>query len=126
MKLTLKITLLLLSAGVFTSVHFRTAAPQASQAKPPRKFQLTPCGPPNGANALCGQYEVFENRAAQAGRKLTLNVVVLPALAAQPAPDPVFFLAGGPGQGAAASARGGGSAQLRRERDLVFIDQRGT
>src|SRR5256885_1989620 len=130
MKLILKITFLLLSAFVSTSVHFRTAALQTSLAKPPRKIQLTPCGPPNNsANVLCGQYDVFENRAAKVGRKITLNLVVLPALAAKPAPDPVFFLAGGPGQGATGSARGGGGSlaqQLRRERDLVFVDQRGT
>jgi pimeloyl-ACP methyl ester carboxylesterase len=129
-KLTLKITLLLLGACVCASFHFRPATLQASQAKPSHRIQLTPCGSPNdSAQALCGQYEVFENRAAQAGRKLTLNLVVLPALAAQPAPDPVFFLSGGPGQGAASSARDGGGSlarQLRRTRDLIFVDQRGT
>jgi pimeloyl-ACP methyl ester carboxylesterase len=111
-------------------VHFRPTAIQANQSKQRRNLQLTPCGSPNdSAQALCGQYEVFENRAAQAGRKIKLNLVVLPALAAQPAPDPVFFLAGGPGQGAAGSARSGGGSlaqQLRLERDLVFVDQRGT
>jgi pimeloyl-ACP methyl ester carboxylesterase len=130
MKLTLKITLLFLGACVFMSVHFRGAAIQANQARLQRKLRLTPCGSPNdSAQALCGQYEVFENRAAQAGRKITLNLIVLPALAAQPAPDPVFFLAGGPGGSATAAARGGGGGlaqQLRRERDLVFVDQRGT
>jgi pimeloyl-ACP methyl ester carboxylesterase len=129
-KPTLKITLLLLGACVCASFHFRPAPLQASQAKPSHRIQLTPCGSPNdSAQALCGQYEVFENRAAQAGRKLTLNLVVLPALAAQPAPDPVFFLSGGPGQGAASSARDGGGGlaqQLRRARDLIFVDQRGT
>ncbi|HEV2667922.1 MAG TPA: alpha/beta fold hydrolase [Blastocatellia bacterium] len=130
MKLTLKIILLLLGACVFTSAHFRTTALRANQTRPQRKLQLKPCSLPNDSGqALCGQYEVFENRATQAGRKIKLNLVVLPALAAQPAPDPVFFLSGGPGQGAADSARSGiGSLarQLRRERDLVLVDQRGT
>ena len=129
MKLTLKITLLLLGACVFTSVHFKATALQANQPRQQRKIQLTPCGSSrDGAQALCGQYEVFENRAAQAGRKITLNLVVLSALAAQPAPDPVFFLSGGPGQGATAAASGGGGGlaqMLQRERDLVFVDQRG-
>jgi pimeloyl-ACP methyl ester carboxylesterase len=56
-------------------------------------------------------------------------MVVLPALVAEAAPDPVFFLAGGPGQGAAKIAGAGEDSlmsQLRRRRALVFIDQRGT
>lgn len=79
--------------------------------------------------ALCGQLQVFEDRTAQAGRRIPLSIVVLPALDPEPAPDPVFFLGGGPGQGAATIASAGEDAlmaQLRRRRDLVFVDQRGT
>jgi pimeloyl-ACP methyl ester carboxylesterase len=56
-------------------------------------------------------------------------MVILPALAEKPATDPVFFLAGGPGQGAAGLAGYLGEgflSKIRQERDLVFIDQRGT
>jgi pimeloyl-ACP methyl ester carboxylesterase len=56
-------------------------------------------------------------------------MVILPALAEKPAPDPVFFFAGGPGQSAASLAGylgGGFLAKIRQERDIVFIDQRGT
>jgi len=55
--------------------------------------------------------------------------VVLPALTDKPAADPVFFLAGGPGQGAAAIAKNAGEdymQRIRRDRDVVFVDQRGT
>jgi pimeloyl-ACP methyl ester carboxylesterase len=54
--------------------------------------------------------------------------MVVPALAEKPASDPVFF-AGGPGQGATSIAgflAGGPMAAIRRERDIVFVDQRGT
>jgi pimeloyl-ACP methyl ester carboxylesterase len=81
------------------------------------------------SKAWCGQYEVFEDRASKRGRKIALNMVILPALAEKPAPDPVFFFAGGPGQSAAslASILGEGPlAKIREERDLVFLDQRGT
>ena len=132
MKLTLNITLFLFCACVFTSRHFGATALKMNQVKPPRKLQLTSCGAPNErtddrAHALCGQYEVWENRVTKAGRKITLNLIVLPALTAQPAPDPVFFLAGGPGQDATSIGRRGQSLlqELRRERDLVFVDQRG-
>jgi len=41
---------------------------------------LTPCEIPGvEGKARCGSYEVFENRATQKGRKITLKIVVLPA-----------------------------------------------
>ncbi len=45
-----------------------------------------------------------------------------------PKPDPLFFLAGGPGQGAAVLARPLRDVfrGLQADRDLVFVDQRGT
>lgn len=104
------------------------AARRSPQADAPRRF-LSRCSPPGmEGGAWCGSYEVFENRASASGRRIALNVVVLPALSERPAPDPVFFLAGGPGQGAAGLVGfvGGQMALLRRERDLVFVDQRGT
>src|SRR5688572_32884674 len=79
-------------------------------------------------DAYCGTLKVFENRATKQGRQIDLNIVVLPALSNDPKPDPFFFLAGGPGQGAAQMAK-----QLREpfrqilnDRDIVLVDQRGT
>src|SRR5215471_18048022 len=78
--------------------------------------------------AGCGRYEVFEDRAAKSGRKIALNILIVPAISGKPKPDPVFVLAGGPGQAAASVAKAGGNylIKLNRDRDLVFIDQRGT
>jgi pimeloyl-ACP methyl ester carboxylesterase len=94
------------------------------------QIDLKPCRFPNHkSDLLCGKYAVHENRAAMSGRMISLNVVVAPAYAIAPQPDPVFFLAGGPGQGQARIASAGENAlmrELRRDRDLVFIDQRGT
>jgi pimeloyl-ACP methyl ester carboxylesterase len=93
-------------------------------------IELRRCHFPNhSTELLCGKYRVYENRAAQTGRMISLNILIVPALTPTPADDPVFFLSGGPGQGAARIARAGEDAlmrELRRERDLVFIDQRGT
>jgi pimeloyl-ACP methyl ester carboxylesterase len=78
---------------------------------------------------LCGRYEVYEDRAAQSGRRIGLNIVVVPALGASPAPDPVFWLEGGPGGAATSelrSAEDGFLSGFRKNRDLVFVDQRGT
>lgn len=100
---------------------------QRPAASPPRAF-LSVCGPA-GQERWCGRYEVPEDRASGRGRKISLNIVILPALAKKAAPDPVFFLAGGPGQGAASLAEYIGEGYLskvREERDLIFVDQRGT
>jgi len=91
--------------------------------------QLHPCGTSEGpTDALCGVLEVYENRATRSGRRISLNIVALPSLAPESAPDPLFFLAGGPGQAAAQMA-----AEVReifrpvlRQRDIILVDQRGT
>ncbi|HET9917976.1 MAG TPA: alpha/beta hydrolase, partial [Candidatus Binatia bacterium] len=60
---------------------------------------------------------------------IALNIVVLPALSSEPKGDPVFYVAGGPGQAAVRIASAGEDPimrELRRERDLVFVDMRGT
>ena len=90
---------------------------------------LADCEPGDGPrNALCGWIPVYEDRSAASGRQIDLRVVVYPALSRDRQPDPLFVLAGGPGQGAAqlsplvVSSLG----DVRRERDIVFVDQRGT
>ena len=79
-------------------------------------------------DALCGKLEVFEDRQAQAGRKIALNIVVLPAVSNDPRPDPLFVLAGGPGAGAAENADlfKPGLERMQINRDIVLVDQRGT
>ena len=94
------------------------------------KLVLDSCQLPGvEGQARCGSYEVFENRAANSGRVIKLRIVILKALSKTPAPDPIFWLHGGPGA-AATDAVGLGQngilAPSRRERDLVFVDQRGT
>lgn len=76
----------------------------------------------------CSSVTVIENRTTGKGRTIGLRVVVLPARAKDPAADPVFFLAGGPGQAATDLLRDPGilSHPLGARRDLVFLDQRGT
>jgi pimeloyl-ACP methyl ester carboxylesterase len=93
------------------------------------RVKLEPCNSPVlTKDAGCGRYEVFEDRVAKSGRKIALNILVIPAISGKPAADPVFVLAGGPGQAAVSVVRAGGNylVKLNRDRDLVFIDQRGT
>jgi len=77
---------------------------------------------------LCGTLPVWENRTARSGRKIDLYVVVLPAQNPNPAPDPVFYINGGPGYGSAGAAADMGQflSEIRKQRDLVLVDQRGT
>lgn len=62
------------------------------------------------------------------GPAIELHVAVLPALSRHKKPDPVFFIAGGPGQSAIELA--GQAARLLgrlgQRRDIVLVDQRGT
>jgi len=92
-------------------------------------IDFKPCQLPDVVGeARCGTYDVYENRVDLRGRRIYLKVVVLPALNARPSPYPLFILAGGPGQ--AASELAGFVARtfatVRRERDIVLVDQRGT
>jgi pimeloyl-ACP methyl ester carboxylesterase len=91
--------------------------------------RLHPCdiaeGPPD---AFCGQFEVFEDRAAQRGRTIALKIVLAPALRRDARPDPLFVFEGGPGGGAAtlAAYRIPMFRRFQTDRDIVLIDQRGT
>jgi len=91
--------------------------------------RLQPCPAREGlTDAYCGSLTVFENRQTRTGRTIDLRIVVLPAAARDARPDPVFFLAGGPGQGAAKMARPIREVfrRLQDTRDIVLVDQRGT
>ena len=75
----------------------------------------------------CASIEVPEDRSLPAGRKIAIAVTRLPANTLSPKPDPLFMLAGGPGQSAAALAPLAGMlGGVRRNRDIVLIDPRGT
>ena len=97
--------------------------------EPPRRPELAPCKEPGAPpDALCGTYEVFENRAARSGRKIPLKVLVLPAKDAPRLSDPLIYFAGGPGD--ASIPEGLFVAQqlapLRQKRDVLLVDSRGT
>ena len=59
---------------------------------------------------------------------IDLRVAVIKAQGDHPAPDPIFYLAGGPGDAATEDAAKGQQFpySLSENHDLVFVDQRGT
>jgi pimeloyl-ACP methyl ester carboxylesterase len=105
------------------------AKPAPKPAPKPEPARLQPCkvaGQKGEVDARCGVFEAWENREAKAGRRIGLKVVVLSALAAHPKPDPIFVFGGGPGEAVATEAGFFADNPLRRDRDIVFVDQRGT
>ena len=90
--------------------------------------QLASPGLPGRIAAQCGRLLVYEDPAAGAGRQIALRVAVLRAGSRDPAPDPLFFLAGGPGQAATEAyvPLDSAFAQINADHDIVLVDQRGT
>ena len=80
------------------------------------------------ASAQCGSLEVPENPDEPDGKKISLNIAYAKATSTDVAPDPVFIFAGGPGQAATETwvMLRGTLNKVRRNRDIVMIDQRGT
>jgi pimeloyl-ACP methyl ester carboxylesterase len=78
--------------------------------------------------ARCGVLKVPEDRAQPGGATIDLSIAVVPALNRRSQAAPLFLLAGGPGQGAAAmyASYAAAFARVNRNHDIVLVDQRGT
>lgn len=73
-----------------------------------------------------GSYAVFEDREAKTGRMIHLDLIILHATGPDPKSDPLFYLAGGPGQANVDVARGYVESWIRHDRDIVLVNVRGT
>jgi pimeloyl-ACP methyl ester carboxylesterase len=76
----------------------------------------------------CGELSVPEDPERPDGPQVKLFVARIASQSANPRPDPLLLIAGGPGQGTVdfyLEARGA-FEQVRRERELILVDQRGT
>ncbi len=102
----------------------------AQAALPARSADaLTPCRIAGIKNEVqCGVVLRPLEPARPDGVKIDVHYVVVPAMARRKLPDPVFMLAGGPGQSAIALAPTALPlfTRLNNRRDIVFVDQRGT
>ncbi|MCL2873069.1 MAG: alpha/beta hydrolase [Betaproteobacteria bacterium] len=75
----------------------------------------------------CARLDVPRDRAHPERGTLSLHIARLPANAPHPEADPFILLAGGPGQAASALAPFAAAlVDIRRYRDILLIDQRGT
>ncbi len=94
-------------------------------------FEETRCpfDVPLGAEVDCGMVIVREDRgSADPNDVIRLAVAVYHSTSADPRPDPVIFLQGGPGSGVVADivkAYDAFIAPILAERDLIVFDQRG-
>ncbi|GAA4678029.1 alpha/beta fold hydrolase [Pseudonocardia yuanmonensis] len=79
-----------------------------------------------GAGMECGYLTVPENRAEPDGRTVRLAVARARATALAPRPDPLVYLTGGPGGSGLISASPRVAAGWNADRDVIFLEQRGT
>ena len=79
-------------------------------------------------SARCARLQVPENPDEPNGRQISLRIGLIKSHNAEPLADPVFFIAGGPGQSAVESypAVVAGFGRLLENRHVILVDQRGT
>jgi pimeloyl-ACP methyl ester carboxylesterase len=108
-------TLILLFAGDLAALELEDCRISAGPAFP-------------GIKARCGTLLRPENPADPDSPDIELSVAVVPALSLKPEPDPLVPLAGGPGGSAIEfySAWSHAFEYVRRTRDILLVDQRGT
>ena len=115
-------------------VAVTTARPRSGNDVARASYAAAPCPnpiyPPFGASLdlgpefKCGYLTVLENRMRPNGRTIRLAVAIRKASADNPKSDPILFLTGGPG-GSGLGEGPGVAKQWRRDRDVIFLDQRG-
>jgi pimeloyl-ACP methyl ester carboxylesterase len=101
--------------------------------RPPAEYEPGDCPilPQSGIEEdqmECGWLNVPENRDDPASQTIRLRVIVFKTKSVKPAPDPVIYLAGGPGSSAIEEGRFrmDDFQEIMARRDLVVVDQRGT
>jgi len=119
--------LLLLAAGCGSG-----GTPCTSCSPPPEAtFASGPCAPDHAAvlaklNASCGTLTVAENRNSTSQATIQLPVAIIPSVTQPPEPDPIVFMAGGPGQDALNQAPALVSlGLLNQTRNVIVMNQRG-
>ena len=129
-----KLPLILIAICTVAATALPLASPASAGARPtlpvPR-FVPTTCPTEPVATTLpkdarCGFLVVPENRAEPGGPTIDLTVGIVPAVSAHPAPDPVVYLAGGPGGFPLGEAQSLIAAGFNRDRELILLSQRGT
>ena len=114
--------------GAYVASLLACALIACGDRAPTRQVEFSDCRLAKLAStARCATIDVPEDRTAPGGRRIAIAVTLLPANTLSPKADPLFMLAGGPGQSSAALAPFAGMlGGVRRNRDIVLVDPRGT
>lgn len=114
---------------------FLPACSEKVDSKSAATLILKPCPgfvetgkPPLVYGAECGELMVKENPADANSKDISVAILRLPAISPVADTDPLFLIQGGPGGSSIdmASQIHSFFADVRKNRDLVFVDQRGT
>ena len=117
---------------LFLLLFVTACSPRSSSSEVDNSLKLEDCALTsqigNQVDARCGTLTVPEDRANSSGREIDLHIAVIPAIKRDAEPDPLFLLAGGPGQSALETfpAIMPSLFQIHEARDIVLVDQRGT
>jgi pimeloyl-ACP methyl ester carboxylesterase len=120
------------AGAIATAAPTSAAAPAAAASSAPApasSVALADCHVAGIRNSvLCGTLQRPLDPAHPERGVIGVRYVVVPAMARRKFADPVFLLAGGPGQSAIAIAASTMPlfSRLNNRRDIVFVDQRGT
>jgi pimeloyl-ACP methyl ester carboxylesterase len=123
-----RLTALGLLAGPALPVSIASAAEPAATPR----FETATCPVAGGEPipgleaARCGYLIVPENRTKPESRTIRLAVAIVPAASGKAEPDPIVFMAGGPGEAAILDTPFLIAAGINRDRDLIVMTQRGT
>lgn len=107
------------------------ASASAEQGLHYGQLQFQPCALSvarvDAVEAQCTTLSVPENRAKPDGRQIELAIAWIPAKG-EAEPDPVFMIAGGPGQSALETypMLHGAFSDVRKTRHIILVDARGT
>jgi pimeloyl-ACP methyl ester carboxylesterase len=106
------------SDPISTAVFASGACPQPKDPGGP--------APDLGPAAACGYLTVPEDRRSPTGRTVRLAVARVPAVSPAGHPDPIVYLEGGPGVSMLLLASRAIKAGVNADRDVIFLEQRGT
>ena len=104
-----------------------TSPRQAPPAGAVPRYERAPCpvevAP--GERVDCGILVVPERRGVAGTRAIRLPVVIFRSRSASPKPDPVLYMAGGPGNSTVDGRRSGKGLPFLDDRDYILLEQRG-
>jgi pimeloyl-ACP methyl ester carboxylesterase len=118
--------------GLLTAPALSPAQASAADMASTPRFEPAACPVAGGEPipgleaARCGYLVVPENRTKPGSRTIRLAVAIVPAASGKALPDPIVFMAGGPGEAAILDTPFLIAAGINSDRDLIVMTQRGT